>query len=321
MDIDRRSVLKMFAGGGALAVGAGRPAAGQDRKEAPEGALGLLYDSTLCIGCQACVDACRRANDVPYSDAQALYYDNDRLSANTKNIIKKYEAPDGRVAFMKMQCMHCLDPACASACMLGSFKKRLGGAITWDPDKCVGCRYCQVACPFGVPQFEWGTAVPHLVKCELCTHLVADGGTPACADVCPREAVIFGRYTDLLAEAHRRLEAEPERYEPKVYGEFDGGGTQVLYLSARGVPFTALGLPDLGEESVPHIPETLQHTLYKGFVAPVALYGVLGLTVWRNRRELMKDDYEIQLAEQMKKRHRESQEGSGGRGPHREDRS
>jgi len=147
-----------------------------------------------------------------------------------------------------------------------------------------------------------------MVKCELCTHLIAEGGMPACADVCPREAVIFGTYDELLAEAHRRLEAEPDRYEPKVYGEFEGGGTQVLYLSARGVPFTALGLPDLGEQSVPHIPEKLQHTLYRGFVAPVALYGILGFTVWKNRRELMKDDYEIQLADQMKRRHREERE-------------
>ncbi|HSG47656.1 MAG TPA: hydrogenase 2 operon protein HybA, partial [Longimicrobiales bacterium] len=249
-------------------------------------------------------------------------YANDRLSAHTKNIIKKYEAPDGEVAFMKMQCMHCVDPGCASACMLGSFQKRLGGAVTWDPSKCVGCRYCQVACPFGVPQFEWESATPRLVKCELCTHLIAEGGMPACADVCPRDAVIYGTYDELLAEAHRRLEAEPDRYEPKVYGEVEGGGTQVLYLSAKGVPFTALGLPDLGEQSIPHIPEKLQHALYQGFIAPVALYGVLGFTVWKNRRELMKDDYEIQLADKMKKKHREERERRKGRSAtNREDRS
>ena len=252
------------------------------------------------------------ANDVAYGEGQELHYANDRLSAHTKSIIKKHVGPGGDVAFMKMQCMHCIDPGCASACMLGSFQKRIGGAVTWDPEKWVGCRYCQVACPFGVPQFEWESATPHLVKCELCAHRLAEGGVPACADVCPREAVIFGRYDDLLAEAHRRLGEDPERYEPKVYGEFDGGGTQVLYLSARGVPFTELGLPDLGEESIPQLPETLQHGIYQGFIAPVALYGVLGFTVWKNRRELMKDDYEIQLAAQMKKRHREERERRSG---------
>lgn len=312
MKLDRRSALKMFAATGAATLGGARPAEARERRTAPEDALGLLYDSTLCVGCQACTNACRRANGVAYGPDDTLHYTNDRLSAHCKSIIKKYEGPGGDVAFMKMQCMHCIDPACASACMLGSFQKRIGGAVTWNPEKCVGCRYCQVACPFGVPQFEWESATPHLVKCELCAHLVKEGGMPACADVCPREAVIYGRYEDLLAEAHRRLEEEPDRYEPKVYGEFEGGGTQVLYLSARGVPFTELGLPDLGPESVPSIPEAVTHTLYQGFVAPVALYGVLGLTVWRNRRELMKDDYEIQLAAQMKKKHREERAAKSG---------
>jgi Fe-S-cluster-containing dehydrogenase component len=308
MNLDRRSALKMFVATGAAAVAAPKPAEAWEPKTVPEDALGLLYDSTLCVGCQACTEACRRANHMRYSEDDVLHYTNDRLSEYSKSIIKKYESPAGEVAFMKMQCMHCVDPACASACMLGSFQKRIGGAVTWNPEKCVGCRYCQVACPFGVPQFEWDSAVPHMVKCELCAHIVKEGGMPACADVCPREAVIYGRYDDLLAEAHRRLEEDPDRYEPSVYGEFEGGGTQVLYLSARGVPFTALGLPDLHERSVPSIPETVQHTLYQGFVAPVALYGILGFTVWKNRRELMKDDYEIQLGVEMKKKHREARE-------------
>jgi hypothetical protein len=122
-----------------------------------------------------------------------------------------------------------------------------------------------------------------MVKCELCNHRLAEGKEPACSEVCPREAVIFGKYHELLAEAHRRLEANPDRYQPTVYGESDGGGTQVLYLAPANVDFAELGFPDLGEAAVPDLPRAVQHGIYKGFIAPVALYGVLAAVMWRNR--------------------------------------
>jgi Fe-S-cluster-containing dehydrogenase component len=193
---------------------------------------------------------------------------------------------------MKQQCMHCIDPACAAACMMGSFQKRDHGIVTWKPDRCIGCRYCQIACPFNIPKFEWDSAIPAMVKCQMC--LTKAGTTepgqltekqePACCEVCPRDAVIYGDYRELAAEAQRRIADNPDRYYPKVYGLEEAGGTQVLYLSKAGVPFAALGLPDLGTESVPSKPVGLQHTIYKGFVAPIALYAVLAGLVWRNRR-------------------------------------
>jgi NAD-dependent dihydropyrimidine dehydrogenase PreA subunit len=178
--------------------------------------------------------------------------------------------------------MHCVDPACASACMLGALKKREFGIVTYDPDLCVGCRYCEIACPFNVPKFEWMARAPKIVKCELCKERLAAGKEPACTDVCPRHAVVFGKRSDLLAEAHRRLAAEPDRYVPKVYGETDGGGTQVLYLSH--VPFEKLGLPTLGDEPAPQLARTIQHGVYRDFIAPVALYAALGMAMVRNRR-------------------------------------
>ena len=293
MTVKRRDVLKTLAAGASMVMGApGRAGAQEhdDIPQAPEGALGLLYDPTLCIGCQACVHACREANDVPYDDDDELHYTNYDLSANSRNVIKLFVDEGGggepeRRAFMKAQCMHCIDPACASACMLGSFQKRIGGAVTWNPDKCVGCRYCQVACPFGIPKFEWGSATPELVKCELCSHLLEDGGVPACTRVCPREAVIFGTREELLAEAHRRIEAEPDRYQDHVYGEHEAGGTQCLYLAPPDISFQELGLPDLPDVGHPRLPERLQHTIYKGFAAPTILYAALGVAIWRNRRE------------------------------------
>ena len=99
--------------------------------------------------------------------------------------------------------------------------------------------------------------------------------------MCPRKAVIFGKRTDLLKEAKRRLAAEPEKYVPKIYGETDGGGTQVLYLAH--VDFDKLGLPELGEEPAPDLVRLVQHGMYRDFIAPMTLYGALAFMTWRNR--------------------------------------
>jgi Fe-S-cluster-containing dehydrogenase component len=268
--------------GAAAAVA--RPVSASTPMVAPADAVGLLYDATKCIGCKACVAACREANglepDTSFGDGK--YHAPVDLSARAKTVIKLYD--DGsQSSFMKAQCMHCVDPACASACMLGAFKKREYGIVTYDVRYCIGCRYCEVACPYGVPKFEWSKAVPKMVKCELCNDRLAQGKQPACTEVCPRKAVIFGKRDDLLREAHRRLAESPNTYVQKVYGEHDGGGTQCLYIAH--VPFDKIGLPALGEESTPSLQRTIQHSIYKGFAAPVALYGLLGAVMLRNRKK------------------------------------
>lgn len=287
MGTDRRSFLKGLAAAGAAgataASGAGSSRASEPAR-APDDAVGMLYDTTLCIGCKACVVACHEANDLPpdtRSSPGALHDAPLSLNDQTKNIIKLYEE-EGRISFFKQQCMHCVDPACVGACMIGALQKREYGIVTWDGDRCIGCRYCQVACPFQIPKFQWASATPRIVKCELCNHLLAEGKIPACCEVCPREAVIYGTREELLTEARRRLAEHPRRYVPRIYGEKDGGGTQVLYLSH--VPFEKLGLPDLGEEPVPDLTRSLQHGIYKGFIAPAALYAALGAVMFRNRR-------------------------------------
>jgi Fe-S-cluster-containing dehydrogenase component len=260
----------------------------------------MLYDATMCIGCKACVSACRRANSLEMEAHSRLYDDPIDLSANTANIIKFYEGEDG-TSFIKQQCMHCIDPACAAACMMGSFQKRQNGIVTWKPERCIGCRYCQVACPFNIPKFEWNSATPAMVKCQMCLAKAGttnDGqlnevGQPACTEVCPRAAVIYGPYEELKAEALRRIAENPDRYEDHVYGLDEVGGTQVLYLTAKGIPFSKLGLPELGTEPVPALPVGLQHTIYKGFIAPVAVYGVIAGLVWRSRRQYDKAGEEV----------------------------
>jgi len=257
----------------------------------------MLYDTTLCIGCKACVVACREANNLePDTGLDGLHQAPLDLNGRTKNVIKLYKEGQ-HVSYFKAQCLHCVDPACVNACMLHSLQKDpVTGVVGYDPKYCVGCRYCQMACPFGVPKFEFEKASPKIVKCELCRHRVPPGAAmtpvdglshfergqgPACCEVCPRGAVVYGKRTELLAEARKRLAENPDRYVKKIYGETDAGGTQVLYLSH--VAFEKLGLPDVGE-SVPAYMRRVHHTLYQGFVAPVALYAALGFVMMRNRR-------------------------------------
>ena len=298
MTMDRRSLLKGLATTGAgTAVGAAvRPVHASEAVQAPPDAVGLLYDATRCIGCEACVVACKQANNLPGN----VYDPPNDLNGTTKNIIKRYDGEPHR-SYMKQQCMHCLDPACARACMIGAFKKRHFGIITWDPDRCIGCRYCQVACPYNIPKFQWDSANPKIVKCQLCDHIIVDengelreGELPGCVKACPVQAVVFGKYTDLVADAKQRIADHPDRYwpagKPEIFGLDDGGGTQCLYLAS--VDFEKLGLPDLGEKPAGELAQTVQHGVYQGFVAPVALYAILGVVLWRNRRGAKEEEGE-----------------------------
>jgi Fe-S-cluster-containing dehydrogenase component len=291
MSMDRRTLLKGLAVAGAGAAVGSAPAEASAAKEAPADAVGMLYDATRCIGCRACVTACKTANNLPGN----IYDPPNDLSGDTKNIIKKFEV-DGEVqSYMKAQCMQCIDPGCASACMIGAFKKREYGIVTWDGTRCIGCRYCQVACPYTIPKFQWASSNPKIVKCELCLHIIhdpvtgqlRDGAMPGCCQACPKQAVIFGTYTDLLADAKNRIATRPERYwgpdgEPKIFGEHDGGGTQVLYLA--GVDFEKLGLPPLGNEGSAQLARTIQGGIYQGMIAPSVLLVGLAAVVWRNRK-------------------------------------
>ncbi len=284
MRTSRRTVLKTFAAAGAAAACVPEVADARVERKPSADDYGLLVDAVRCVGCRACTTKCREANgkaeDVQVVNGVAYDAPVD-LNAHTLTVIKRWD--DGRATgYVKAQCMHCATPACASVCMMKALHKGAHGVVEYDVEKCVGCRYCQVACPFNVPKFEWAKATPRIVKCELCRHRYAEGKGPACAEVCPRDAVTFGKRGELLDEARRRLAARPEAYQPKIYGETDGGGTNVLYLSP--VDFRALGLPALGTDPAPALSETVQHGIYQGFVAPIALFGALSFVTWRNRK-------------------------------------
>lgn len=274
MSLTRRDVLKYASCGSVAALAAGPAFASEDAAKAPADAMGLLYDATVCIGCKACVSACSTANGlIPDTAAsEGLWQMPFDLNAQTKNIIKLYQSEDGKTSsFVKKQCMQCLDPACVSGCPFGALQKEKYGIIEWHANRCIGCRYCEISCPFDVPRFEWAKFNPRIVKCELCRHRLADGRQPACTDVCPVGAVIFGTREQLLAEAKRRISGHPGKYyQDRVYGEYDLGGTQVLYLSH--VPFAELSLPEAGNESRAHYGSKVHSVVYKGMAIPAIVY-------------------------------------------------
>jgi len=289
-DIGRRSALKILGAAGAAAAVPGEADARVEFRKANAEDYGLLVDAVRCVGCRACVTKCKEANgkgqDVRVVQGAAYDAPID-LNATTLTVIKAF-ATEKDTGFVKAQCMHCVHPACASVCMMQALHKGEHGVVEYDVTRCIGCRNCQIACPFNVPKFEWASATPKIVKCELCRHRYKDGKGPACAEVCPRDAVTFGKRGALLEEAKRRIAARPGAYQARVYGETDGGGTNVLYLSPVG--FDAIGLPDLGTEPAPSLSETVQGTLYQGFVAPVVLLGALSVVTWKNSRQAKKEE-------------------------------
>jgi Ni/Fe-hydrogenase subunit HybB-like protein/Fe-S-cluster-containing dehydrogenase component len=293
MSITRRTAIQTLAMAGAAALVPRRLWARAPREPSPE-AVAILYDSTRCIGCQDCVRGCTTY----VGCEETATGPNPEVSPLALTVIRRHETEAGP-AFLKVQCMHCVDPACVSACMLGAMQKQPDGSVTWNGDLCVGCRYCQIGCPFTLPRFEWDTPTPELRKCELCPERREAGLLPACVDRCRMGALAFGPRDEVLAEAHRRITERPRHYNPHVYGETEGGGTSVFYLAKAGVSFADLGLPQLGPSSVPSLPETIQHTLYKGFIAPLALFGAFAAVVRRNARRLhrVEDDHHHERSE------------------------
>ena len=191
----------------------------------------ILTDLTRCVGCEACVWACREINGMP-ADAPT-----DRLSRDSLNAVEHRGG-----IHVRRQCMHCLDPACVSVCPVEALHRTPEGAVVYEASRCIGCRYCMIGCPFGVPKYEWDEPLPIVRKCTLCFEKrLSQGQQPACTKACPTGATIFGDREELIREAHQRIEREPGRYVDHIYGLEEAGGTAVLYLS--GVPFEQLGFP------------------------------------------------------------------------------
>ena len=184
---------------------------------------GLLFDANLCVGCGSCMEACKLENDLPASEG-------DVLSATDYTVLEEHGD-----YYLRRMCMHCIDPSCVSACPVGAMRKTAEGPVVYDFERCIGCRYCMVACPFGVPRYEWASMTPRVRKCQLCPQRVSQGKPTACAEACEVGATVFGERSHLLAEAWSRISKEPDLYAPHVYGSEEAGGTSILIIGPAAI--------------------------------------------------------------------------------------
>jgi formate dehydrogenase iron-sulfur subunit len=267
--MERRKFLKFVAGslsgvafGNALYPRNLR-AEGEHRLTGDE-LLGVLVDTTLCVGCRSCEKACTEINNLPALNFEdkSVFEKKRPTSEIQYTVVNRYTTQDGKEIFVKTQCMHCNYPGCASACLVKAMHKIEKGPVNWETN-CLGCRYCMVACPFDIPKFEYSSPVPKIQKCNFCWEKkIKKGERPACVEVCPTEVMFFGTRREVVEEAQRRIYQEPDKYNHQIYGENEVGGTSWVYIAAA--PFEQLGFrTDLGTTPYPK--------LSKGFLTNIAV--------------------------------------------------
>lgn len=280
MSVNRRNFFKVLGVTGvSLAIG-------KELAAAPDSAgsiefSGILYDSTRCAGCQTCESACAEANGLPEPTGTMEAGVVRKTDESHRTVVNAFNSTKGEV-YAKKQCMHCNEPACTAACLTQAMFKTKEGPVIWRGDKCMGCRYCMVSCPWDIPKFEYHSANPKIEKCNMCYTRLTEGKIPACVENCPAEALIFGKRRDLIKEARKRINDNPSQYEDQIYGEHEAGGTGFLYLSA--VPFNELGFStSLQTESYP--------SLSKGFLYSVPTIFVLWPAMLLGLREATKNNH------------------------------
>jgi formate dehydrogenase beta subunit len=246
MQLDRRDFLKLS--GAALTGGLALPHQNASAQASLEGQLGILYDTTKCIGCRACQMACKRWNNLPGDTIK-----NEVLPAEANNPSRVYDTPLGMTAdtwtliklnktsetdwhFINYQCMHCTDAACVTVCPTGAMYKDPLGFTGYDKSKCIGCGYCTQFCPYGSPHLKTQsvlTGQAKAAKCTFCQDRVYSGiGGPFCATTCPTGALIWGNRADLLAQAKQRVATLHDQglSSIRLYGETEAGGLPRLSI-------------------------------------------------------------------------------------------
>jgi formate dehydrogenase iron-sulfur subunit len=249
---------------------------------------GVIVDTTRCIGCRKCEQACAAANGNPIPDIEdrSVFETLRDTGTKTWTVVNRFDTEKGRV-FVKKQCMHCNQPACASACLVKAMLKTKPGPVIWRESKCMGCRYCMISCPFDVPKFEYESPVPKIQKCHFCYTRLAEGKIPACVDACPVEALSFGSRKNMLKIAQTKIATNPDKYHDQIYGDIEAGGSGWIYLSS--VPFDRIGF-NTNISTTPY-PEYTKGFLYAVpfifVLLPTFLLGISHLT--RRKNEIAHD--------------------------------
>jgi Fe-S-cluster-containing dehydrogenase component len=297
--VNRRNFLKYSSALTLAGVGlATTKADAQPKNVLSPDRMGVLVDTTNCVGCRNCEWACKTAHDIKAQNIEKFHnrevFKEFRRPVNDSyTVVNEFKNPKNELIpiNVKYQCMHCDKPACVSACIVGAFQKNEMGHVTWDGDKCIGCRYCMVACPFQIPTFEFEKAIqPEIHKCDLCVKRTDTGGIPACVEICPVEALMYGPRNELIRVARQRIKRNPGKYVNHIYGEKEVGGTSWMYMSSTD--FDYLKFPHHGDKTAPGVSESIQHGIFAYFVPPLALYAWLGGIMWisKRRKELVKDE-------------------------------
>lgn len=286
MSITRRDFIKVCGAGTALlGMGAKFPSNTLTpvKRSVPTGGHatnGVLIDTTQCVGCRSCQRACCQVNGLPYDSTATT------LSAESLTIVGMHNvSPDPAkpvIQPVKFQCMHCEEPACVSVCPVGAIYKTNTGTVAYDADKCLGCRYCMTACPFGVPKYDWAAPDPKIIKCQRSCLNGTTATTPACVQACPNNALTFGKREDLLAIAKTRIRQNPDKYVDHIYGEKEIGGTSMLYIASQ--PFDRLGFrTDLPTTPLPQY--TLNVMEKVPYVLGLVFATLSGIAWWTRRGE------------------------------------
>jgi len=279
MELNRRNFFKVLGVTGvALATGSQLSAA--PKKISDKEFSAILYDSTRCVGCQTCEGVCAEAHGLPKSTDNLTTGVLRKTDETRRTVINSYKTSKGEI-FCKTQCMNCTQPACVAACLTQAMYKTKEGPVIWRGNKCMGCRYCMVSCPFDAPKFQFHSPNPKIEKCNQCYEKLQVGELPACVQNCPNEALMFGTRRDLIKEARKRIHDKPNDYYDEIYGETVAGGTDWLYISP--VPFNEIGLKtNLQNKSYPE--------LTKGFLYSVPTIFILWPTLLLGMREATKDN-------------------------------
>ena len=274
--MDRRTFLKLAG----VALGSAVVGREAEASVAPASdAHAVLIDVTHCEGCRTCEMACAEANGLPEPDwSDDFSYEAKRLTTDKQWTVVNQEESDGAEVYVKQQCMHCTQPACAAGCLTRALIKTPEGPVIWRESKCMGCRFCMISCPFDVPKFEYHSAVPKIQKCRMCWERLQEGQQPACVEECPNDALMFGKRSELIETARERIYQRPGEYVSHIYGEHEVGGTGVLYISP--VPFKDLGFrTDLGEIAYPeYTRDFLTSVPLVEILWPAALLGLRHVT-------------------------------------------
>lgn len=260
----------------------------------------FLIDLTKCTGCRGCQVACKQWNQLEAENTEFFggegYSNPPAMSEFTFTRIKFRDYQKNGMnefAFYKEMCMHCDDPACASVCPVGAFEKTPEGPVVYKADRCIGCRFCMIACPFGIPKYEWSKGLPLVKKCTGCYSRVVEGLEPACATACPT-AITYGPRDEMVKLAEERFAKNPNKYIKKIYGLHEAGGTTVLYLT--DLPFEELGFKEVTQRALPEYTWQALRFVPASFLA---VGGTLSALSWitHRRERLMKEKEASKQAE------------------------